>query len=270
MANTSAGGTGRPPNILVIMSDEHNVGVTGCYGNEIARTPSLDALADRGISFDAAYTTSPLCVPARLSFTSGKYVSRIGAWGNNNWLAGDDVPSLPRIMTAAGYDAILCGKMHYDTTRRYGFTEVGGNLNDDRKTGRGGRRAADDTNVNTKGRDQRFGQFHPGDRSGILEYDRRVTAGTLEYLAGRGASDGPLFMLVGYLAPHFPLIVPEEFHKRYEGRVPMPVLPAGHVDSQPLNYHHLRRGFGVVETDPAMVRKGRELYYGLTEWVDVE
>ena len=128
------------PNILVIMSDEHNASVTGCYGNSIIQTPNLDRLAAGGTTFESCYCNSPLCVPSRLSFTAGKYVSRIGAWSNDCRLDSDDVPSLPRILTAAGYESYLCGKMHYDRTRRYGFTEIGGNRNNGFKTGKGGRR----------------------------------------------------------------------------------------------------------------------------------
>lgn len=48
----------------------------------------------------------------------------------------------------------------------------------------------------------------------------------------------------------------------------MPVLPPGHLESQPLNYQHLRAGFQMQNVPPETVRKGRELYYGLTQWMD--
>ncbi|MCX5685126.1 MAG: sulfatase-like hydrolase/transferase, partial [Planctomycetota bacterium] len=134
----------RRPNILLVISDEHNASVTGCYGNTTVRTPNLDRLASRGVTFDAAYTNSPLCVPCRLSLTAGKYISRIGGWSNNCRLPSDDYPSLPHIMNAAGYESYLCGKMHYDARHRYGFTEIGGNMNKGQMNGRGGRRGADD------------------------------------------------------------------------------------------------------------------------------
>jgi choline-sulfatase len=122
------------PNILVIMSDEHNAGVLGCNGNDIVKTPNLDGLARRGIAFQGCRCNSPLCVPSRLLFTSGKYASRVGAWNNSCWLPSAEYPSLPRIMNAAGYESILCGKMHYDRTHRYGFTEIGGNMKNPDKT----------------------------------------------------------------------------------------------------------------------------------------
>jgi len=257
------------PNILVIISDEHNAGVLGCYGNNIVRTPNLDGLARGGVTFESCYCNSPLCVPSRLAFTSGKYASRVGAWNNNCWLPSADYPSLPRIMNAAGYESILCGKMHYDRTRRYGFTEIGGNMNNSYKQGKGGRRKADDL-APQPGISERFAEFHTGDVSGVLNHDRAVTAGTVDFLSNRKASDKPFFMIAGFLAPHFPLIVPEKYWKPYEGKVPMPVIPEGHLESQVLNYQHLRIGFNVEDVPDEIVRKGRELYYGLTQWMDEE
>ncbi len=149
------------PNILVIMSDEHNASVLGCYGNKIIRTPNLDSLASRGVVFESCYCNSPLCVPSRLSFTAGKYASRVGAWSNNCRLPADS-PSLPRMLNAAGYESFLCGKMHYDATCRYGFTEIGGNMNRSHMTGSGDRRPADKLNP-APGYSERFVDFHPGD-----------------------------------------------------------------------------------------------------------
>jgi choline-sulfatase len=260
--------TGKP-NIIVIMSDEHNAGVTGCYGNSIVQTPNLDALSRRGVTFESCYCNSPLCVPSRLSFTSGKYASRVGAWSNSCWLPSADYASLPRIMNEAGYESVLCGKMHYDRTRRYGFREIGGNMNNARKTGRGGRRKADDLTPKA-GISGRFDDFHAGNESGILSHDRKVTSATVEFLSGRKALDRPFFLFVGYLAPHFPLIVPQKYWDHYKGQVPMPQIPEGHLKSQPRNYQHLRIGFNVEDVPDEIVLKGRELYYGLTQWLDEE
>ncbi|UCE50499.1 MAG: sulfatase-like hydrolase/transferase [Phycisphaerales bacterium] len=259
----------RTPNILVIMSDEHNASVAGCYDNEIAQTANLDGLSRRGITFESCYCNSPLCVPSRLSFTSGKYASRVGAWNNSCWLASGDCPSLPRILNAAGYESILCGKMHYDRTRRYGFREIGGSMNHSRKTGKGSRRRAG--NLEPKeGISQRFEKFHAGDESSILSHDRKVTSATVEFLANRKASDKPFFLFVGYLAPHFPLIVPQKYWDRFKGKVPMPKIPEGHLESQVRNYEHHRVAFNTVGVPDEIVQKGRELYYGLTHWLDDE
>jgi choline-sulfatase len=264
----AAGKAGERPNVLFLITDEHNASVTGCYGNEVVRTPHLDRLAARGVTFDAAYCNSPLCVPSRMSLTAGKYISRTGAWSNACWLPSADYPSIARVMSDAGYEPLLCGKMHYDATRRYGFREIGGNMNRSRKTGRGGRRKADDL-APKPGISARFKDFHPGE-SRILTHDRAVTAGVVELLKQRKRNEKPFFLIAGYLAPHFPLIVPQEYWQPYKGKVAMPKIPAGHLESQVRNYQHLRIGFNVEDAPAEIVRKGRELYYALTQWVDEE
>ena len=259
------------PNILVIMSDEHDPGVMGCYGDPLVQSNNLDRLAAEGITFDAAYTTSPLCVPARLSFTAGKYISRCGAWSNNCWLPAADYASLPRVLSNAGYEPVLGGKMHYDATRRYGFQELyPTRSNQSRKTGLGGRRDPDDTAARFDSWKGRSSKFYAGNSSGILEHDREVTEQCGAFLRARQSHDKPFFLLVGYLAPHFPLIVPDEYYQRYRDRAPMPRIPEGCLESLPTNYKQLRYGFGLTETEPEIVKKGRELYWGLVDWFDDE
>jgi choline-sulfatase len=269
-ASLLRGGTSAKPNILFIMSDEHNPKVAGFSRNGLARTPSLDRLAQRGVVFDGACCNSPLCAPSRLSFTAGKYIHRIGMWNNECWIEDDNVPSLPRVMNAAGYDSVLCGKQHYDASRRYGFTEIGGNMNRFYQTGVGKRRDPNDTSINRKEAAERFGSCRTGDRSRILDHDRAVTKGVLEFLSRRTASDRPFFLFAGYLAPHFPLTVPPAYYAHAKGRIPLPEIPAGHLDHLPLNYQHLRRDFGTIDVPDSVTMKGRECYYGLTEWVDSE
>jgi choline-sulfatase len=257
------------PNVLVIMSDEHNAGVTGCYGSRIVRTRNLDRLAAGGVTFDGFYCNSPLCVPSRMALTAGKYVSRTGAWNNGCWLPSDDYPSIAGAMTTAGYDSLLCGKMHYDATRRYGFSEIAKIGNNSFKTGKGSRRNPDDLPGDPNKLSSRFDQFHAGESS-ILSHDRQVTAGVLDFLGKRKAAERPFFLLAGYLAPHFPLIVPQQYWDAYKGRVPMPEIPEGHLDRLAPNYQHLRAGFQNWYVPPEIVQKGRELYHGLTQWFDDE
>lgn len=262
----AAGAVPGQPNILFIMSDEHNAAVLGANGNPTVRTPNLDRLAAAGISFDACYCNSPLCVPSRESFLSGQYISRTGVWSNDCELPRADIPAVPNLLNAAGYESFLCGKMHLARGRRYGYTDVGGDFNNSAKTGHVSRRPAD--NLPGKGLSDRFDSFHTGDRSSILQHDEQVTRGTVEFLKSRKAGDKPFFLTVGFLAPHFPLIVPEKYWKNYESRVPMPNIPPGYLDALPLNYKHMRAGFKMENVPPEVVKKGRELYYGLTQWLD--
>jgi len=257
------------PNILLIISDEHNAKVAGFNGNKIARTPHMDALAATGVTLENHYCNSPICSPSRNSITSGKYISRVSAWNNNCWLPSADIPSIARCMTAAGYESFLCGKMHYDYSRRYGFTDVGSNSNNNYKRGLDTRH--DPTKLVTMKTSNWFDDFHPGDESTTIRHDQKVTAGALDFFKTRtGNEKKPFFLLVGYLAPHFPIIAPESYWDNYKGKIGMPEIPAGFLDSLPVNYKCLRAGFQEENVAPDVVLRGRELYYALTEWVDNE
>ena len=70
----------RATNVLFIMSDQHSRSVTGCYGNDVVQTPNMDRLAARGTRFANAYCNSPICVPSRASFATGRYVHQIRYW----------------------------------------------------------------------------------------------------------------------------------------------------------------------------------------------
>ncbi|MBO47028.1 MAG: sulfatase [Planctomycetes bacterium] len=61
------------PNILFIISDQHNAKILGHKGHPNARTPHLDQLAAEGVRFDNAITQNPICTPSRVSFLSGQY-----------------------------------------------------------------------------------------------------------------------------------------------------------------------------------------------------
>ncbi len=261
------------PNILVIMSDEHNANVLGSAGDDVINTPNLDGLAERGISFDGAYCTFPQCAPSRASFTAGKYASRVSHWSNDYMLPSADYPTLPRIMNQAGYESYLCGKMHYDIDRNYGFEEPRPGLDTWMgrgwvKRGRNGRRAPGNLEpkpgISGRVKNARRGKSH------VLSHDHMVTGGTVKFFRDRKPTDKPFFFLAGYVAPHFPLVVPHAYWRKYRGKVPMPKIPPGHLEEQPLNYKHLRIGFNVENIPPEITQRARELYYGLTEWVDNE
>lgn len=260
------------PNILLIMSDEHDAAVTGCYGDPVVRTPHLDRLAATGITFEAAYTASPLCVPARQAFTFCQYVNQCQAWSNQNYREDDDGPSLPHAMNAAGYQSYLSGKMHYYHGHTYGFELL------DPKPKKGGGpdnrpyapRHPEDKSIAEASWRGRTAGFFVGDveESPVMRHDVQVTAGCTHFLAERKREDAPFFLLAGYLAPHFPLIAPQAYYDHYRDKVPMPDRPEGGIERLPRNYQHLRRGFGVTRETPEQLKEGRELYWALTDWFD--
>ena len=102
---------GRQPNILFIISDQHNAKCLGVAGHPDARTPSLDRLSSEGTRFTNCTTQSPICTPSRVSFLSGQYVHNHGYYG----LSGPEPKHLPSLFGAfrdSGYLAAAIGKIH--------------------------------------------------------------------------------------------------------------------------------------------------------------
>ena len=101
-----------PLNVLVLMSDEHNPKFLGCAGHPYIQTPNLDRLAAGGTRFSSAYTCSPICVPARAAFATGRYVHEIGFWDNADAYDGS-VASWHHQLRRAGHDVVSIGKLHF-------------------------------------------------------------------------------------------------------------------------------------------------------------
>lgn len=99
------------PNILFIVSDQHNTKVMGHVGHPDVQTPHLDRMAAEGARFTTAITQSPICTPSRVSFLSGQYCHNHGYYG----LSGRNPGGLPNIFghfRGAGYLTGAIGKIH--------------------------------------------------------------------------------------------------------------------------------------------------------------
>lgn len=113
-----------PPNIIIILSDDHARRTISAYDDEIIRTPNIDRLADEGIVFTNAFVANSICGPARASILTGKHSHIHGVTGNAQpWDSTQWV--FPRALKEAGYQTALFGKWHlnsrpadeYDTYR---------------------------------------------------------------------------------------------------------------------------------------------------------
>ena len=90
------------PNILLVMSDQHRADVMGCAGDASARTPSLDALAEQGVRYSRVSCQGPLCMPARASFMTERYVRDHGVYTNWEEIP-EDTPTYAKALREAGY-----------------------------------------------------------------------------------------------------------------------------------------------------------------------
>ena len=109
------------PNILLILTDEQRLSTMSCYGPTPCLTPNLDRLATESVVFERAYTSCPVCTPARGTIMTGLYPHNHGMTTNagNVGCAVPEIPDSPillsRTLERAGYRLGYTGKWHLGT-----------------------------------------------------------------------------------------------------------------------------------------------------------
>jgi choline-sulfatase len=259
-----------PSNLLFIMSDEHNRRIMGCDGHSMIRTPHMDSLAARGVRFTDAYCNSPICVPSRASFATGRYVHQIGFWDNAIPYDGS-VPSWGHRLNQAGHTATSIGKLHFRSADdNNGFTEeimplhvvdgegdLLGLIRDDTPPRKAALKLAEEAG--------------PGDSS-YQRYDERITAAAVDWLRQRAAvrTGKPWVLFVSLVCPHFPLLSRDEWYGLYpEDAVPWPMLYAEHERPRhPFTEATRRIAIYDEAFNEQRVRRAIAAYFGMVSFLD--
>jgi choline-sulfatase len=201
-------------NCLFLMVDEMAWWAVGSAASLGAKTPNIDALAARGMVFDAAYTPSPICVPARAAIATGRDVHETGHWSSAEPYDGR-VPSWGHRLREGGVEVVSIGKLHYrDEGDDTGFERQIQPLHV--HEGKGWllglvRRPVPPYDA-TAGLAEELGAGW----TGYTRYDLGVTEAACAWLAEPERNARPWAAFVSYLSPHYPLIAPEEFLSLYD------------------------------------------------------
>lgn len=205
-------------NVLMIVSDDLSTAL-GCYGHPQVKTPHLDRLSKRSVQFDRAYCQAPLCNPSRTSFLTGLRPDTTGVF-NNQKLFRDTVPNavtLPQFFRQQGYYSARVGKLYHMGVPG----GVGGPGLDDSPSW--------DFAISPPGLEHASPgkahnytpQYQPGVAFRVIEAaggdddqaDGRVAAEAIQLL--REDRDRPLFLAVGFVRPHVPLVAPKKYFDLY-------------------------------------------------------
>lgn len=261
------------PNILLLMSDQHAPGMGGFAGGEVARTPNLDRLANRGTVFTSAYCTSPICVPGRASLATGRYVHELGTWDNAAPYTGGR-PSWGHRLGAAGYRVTTVGKLHHQD----GCAEQTG-FPDQRLAmhvhGRGDLRGLvyRDENAARRqppgdGPSPRILEAGPGE-SEYTAFDRAVAGEGARFLLEEAGPE-PWALMVSLVTPHFPLVAPPEFFEMYAGvDVGLPADDGDAWNHPSVDVFRAAFRLSVPFTDE-QIRHARRAYIALCTFMDAQ
>lgn len=262
------------PNVLLVMSDQQRADTLGFHGRTPCRTPAMDRLAGRGISFDRAMTPVPLCLPSRAALFTGLYPHR-------NAMLDNKVSALERCQLleafrAAGYEVSYAGKWHLgqgnigrftdrdagDSTAAYsewcaarGLPD-GWAFNDPRL--RTDRTPSMSTPVAL-----------PLDMPSETTNDAYIADHAMEHLRTRDPSR-PFFQVCSFNGPHPPFAIPEPWFSMYgpeEVEEPPNFGPQpGEPEANRTSYY--RRLFEDHGRDFDAWRRSYAVYWGFTSLID--
>ena len=257
-------------NVLLILSDEHNREVTGCYGNPLVSTPNLDALAARGVVFESAYCNSPICVPSRACLATGEYVHRTGYWDSAAAYDGR-VPSWHHRVREAGYDVAAIGKLHFRSGGDdNGFSEVHHPIYV--VDGIGDVHGLLRTDKRVRGVARELAAEAGRGMSAYTRFDTRVADATVRWIRARARrKDGrPWVLFSSMLSPHYPLIAPDKFYELYDSiSLPRPRLYERHDRRDHPVIAHYRDTWNYDNYfDAERLAVGLRAYYGLCSFLD--
>lgn len=285
------------PNVLMILVDDLKPAM-GCYGDPIAITPNMDALASRGMRFDLAYCNQAVCAPSRFTLMLGAHSTTTGLYGLGSQLRQviPEAVTLPQYFARHGYRTESLGKVFHIGHGNYGDPESFDvpHFHDkvieylDPKSTDGGKLTREEAYFTN----QQLGQIRTLPRGAAFESpvandkdyaDGRVAEETIRRLSAakrlRESEGTPFFIAAGFARPHLPFSAPRKYWDLYKReQLPMPVfeeLPenapavAGKRGGEISNYHPVPIE-ATAEFDAELKRDLVHGYYASMSYVDAQ
>jgi len=207
-------GQRRPPNIVLIVSDDMGYADIGVHGGKDIPTPNIDALARSGIRFTDAYVSGPYCSPTRAGLLTGRYPQRFGHEFNPDRRSKDQhefgLPvgerTIADYLRSKGYRTALFGKWHLGKTGEFhpmsrGFDEFFGFLDGDHSY----------VDAELHGSDPVLDGLKPVAKTDYLTDE--FTDRAVDFIKRRKAT--PFFLYLAYNAVHTPMQAPAKYLDRF-------------------------------------------------------
>ena len=259
-------------NILIVMADQLSAMALGCYRNADVKSPNIDRLAAEGVLFDAAYSSSPLCTPARYAFMTGQNISACGGYDNAAYMPAT-MPTFAHYLRLMGYRTCLSGKMHFvGPDQLHGF--------EDRVT----------TDIypadfgwvpDWENPDERIDLWYHNmssvKQAGVaaitnqLAYDDEVGTQAMRVLFdhARGEDERPLCLVASFIHPHDPYATRQKYWDLYaDTEIAPPSVPR--PTRQDAHNARLEKviALDAVDVSEQDIINARRAYYGNVSYID--
>ncbi len=270
----SSGDAGaKRPNVLFIAADDLRSDL-GCLGHPLVKTPNIDRLAGRGVTFQRAYCQQALCNPSRSSLLTGRRPDTLRLWNLTKHFRDQlpDVVTLPQYFMQQGYHAQNIGKIFHNWR-----TEIEGD--------------PDSWSVPAVMHYATHGADKPEvpqplppnlasdpkcecrDVPDEAYYDGRIAKMAVEAIGARRGSDVPFFLAVGFWKPHSPFNAPKRYWDLYDRQqVPLPSNVDWPKDAPRIAWHNGRELLGTParELSEEAVREIHHGYLAAISYLDAQ
>lgn len=248
----SANSKKKPPNIILMLGDDHRWNALGCMGDKVVQTPNLDKLGHDGVIFDNNFTTTPICCASRASIMMGQYASTTGINNFSKPLNGEQVDGAywTRLKNS-GYRVGFVGKFGV------GRTMPGESF--DYWRGFPGQ-----------------GNYYPEGPTG--RHMSQIIRGQAEEFIREGAGTQPFCLSISFKSPHVEdqsprqyLPEPEMLQRYKDVKIPaVSRAPQSDINRMPLRVQHSesRHRWGVRFSSDELYQESVKGYYGLISGID--
>ncbi|MCR9294873.1 MAG: sulfatase [bacterium] len=215
------------PDVLFIAVDDLNDWTGHLGGHPQAKTPNIDRLVGRGLVFTNSHCAAPACNPSRAALMSGRRPWQTGIYTNSDPAEGvlRGTTTINRHFLANGYRTLGAGKIYHGYAsegRKDTWSLWQGHFQTD---------GADKKNLN--GLNSAHFDWGPLDNQASDMRDYKLTDWAIEQLNDQ-PQDQPLFLAVGYVKPHLPWYVPQEYFDRFPlESIQLPVVTQSDLDDIP-------------------------------------
>lgn len=254
-----------PKQFILIMTDTQRADMVGCYGNSNMITPSIDHLSEEGIRFTKAYTSQPVCGPARSTLFTGLYPHSNGSWSNCVGLESTVKTIGQRLMHAqipTGY----IGKWHLDGGDYFGSGTCPDGWNP--KYWYDMRNFLDEMSNEDRVRSRDASTIHQGEGYGAeFTFAHKCSDRAIAFLEEH--KDQDFFLVISYDEPHHPFIAPKAYSKMYEN-YEFPVSENIHDTLENKPEHQKVWAGNRIHDDRTNHKVRHPLFFGANTFVDSE
>lgn len=202
----------RPPNVVIVITDDQGYGDLSCLGNPTLKTPNLDQLHQQSLRF-TDYHVAPTCSPTRSAIQTGRYPNRVGVWHtvSDRCMLWEEETTIGQMFNDAGYATGMFGKWHLGDCYPYrpedrGYQEV-------LRHGGGGVGQTPDYWDNAYFNDTYFRNGEPEKQNGYCT-DVFFDA-AMNFIRTQSANKKPFLAYIATNAPHSPFHAPEKFSQPF-------------------------------------------------------